>query len=83
MLVLNGILKISGDFFYVIKRAYQKKLIKNNNSRGIPMPEKCFYCTSDIEEKQLHYVSFVSSNKERDESLCDECYKEWLHGLKG
>jgi hypothetical protein len=47
------------------------------------MPEKCFYCTTDIEERQLHYVSFVSSNKERDESLCDECYQEWLHGLKG
>jgi hypothetical protein len=47
------------------------------------MLEKCFYCTTEIEKRQLHYVSFVSSNQERNESLCDECYKEWLEGLKG
>ncbi|WP_223591701.1 hypothetical protein [Neobacillus bataviensis] len=47
------------------------------------MSEKCFYCTEEIQEKQLHYVSFFSENTERDEALCDECYQEWLHGLKG
>lgn len=51
--------------------------------RRVSMLEKCFYCTTEIEERQLHYVSFVSSNQERNESLCDECYKEWLEGLKG
>ncbi|WP_462411205.1 hypothetical protein [Neobacillus sp. Marseille-QA0830] len=47
------------------------------------MNEICFYCSNDIEEKQLHTVSFFSSNQERQESLCDECYQEWLHGIKG
>ncbi|MEH7304635.1 hypothetical protein [Neobacillus drentensis] len=47
------------------------------------MPEKCFYCANEIEERQLHYVSFISSNQERDELLCAECYQEWLEGLKG
>ncbi|MEH7117028.1 hypothetical protein V7128_06330 [Neobacillus vireti] len=47
------------------------------------MAETCFYCTEEIEERQLHYVPFVSLNKERDEALCDECYREWLHGIKG
>ena len=47
------------------------------------MQEKCFYCTNDIEEKQLHYVSFLTASMERNETLCDECYQEWLHGQKG
>ncbi|WP_195891949.1 hypothetical protein [Neobacillus dielmonensis] len=47
------------------------------------MSEKCFYCSNDIEENQLHLVSFITSNEERNESLCDECYQEWLHGIKG
>lgn len=47
------------------------------------MVEKCFYCVNEVEEKQRHYVTFLSSNQEREEPLCDECYHEWLHGLKG
>jgi len=47
------------------------------------MPENCFYCTSEIEKDNLHYAPFISSNKERDEALCDECYQEWLQGIKG
>lgn len=47
------------------------------------MPEKCFYCTDEIEERKIHYVSFFTSNTEKDEPLCDECYREWLHGVKG
>ncbi|MED1468916.1 hypothetical protein [Bacillus salipaludis] len=47
------------------------------------MSEKCFYCTNDIEQDQHHNVTFVTSNVERDETLCHECYQEWLHGLKG
>jgi hypothetical protein len=47
------------------------------------MAEKCFYCINEIEENKLHVVSFLTANAERDEPLCDECYQEWLHGLKG
>lgn len=47
------------------------------------MQEKCFYCTNDIEERQLHYVSFITEGSEKNESLCDECYQEWLDGMKG
>ncbi|MBM7655639.1 hypothetical protein [Neobacillus cucumis] len=47
------------------------------------MVEKCFYCTDDIEEKQFHIVPFVTMNEERDETLCNDCYKEWLEGIKG
>ncbi|NRD76264.1 hypothetical protein HPT25_02035 [Bacillus sp. BRMEA1] len=47
------------------------------------MSKKCFYCMNEMEEREIHYVSFVSSDQERDELLCDECYQEWLHGLKG
>ncbi|WP_202171387.1 hypothetical protein [Bacillus sp. USDA818B3_A] len=47
------------------------------------MEEICFYCTDEIEERQLHYVPFVSSNEEREETLCHECYQEWLQGIKG
>jgi len=47
------------------------------------MPETCFYCINEIEEKQLHHVTFLTSNREKDETLCDECYQEWLQGMKG
>jgi hypothetical protein len=47
------------------------------------MGEKCFYCTDELDESQRHFVTFVSSNQERDETLCPDCYQEWLQGLKG
>lgn len=47
------------------------------------MDDKCFYCTDEIAEREIHYVSFVSANEEREELLCHECYQEWLHGIKG
>ncbi|WP_172799244.1 hypothetical protein [Bacillus sp. FJAT-29814] len=47
------------------------------------MSEKCFYCTDELDERQRHFVSFVSSNQERDEILCPDCYQDWLQGLKG
>ncbi len=43
---------------------------------------KCFYCDYDVEENFVHYVSF-ETNQDRDEVLCDECYLEWLQGIKG
>ena len=43
----------------------------------------CFYCSNDTEEKQIHFVTFHVSDQEREEKLCDECYQEWLLGIKG
>jgi len=47
------------------------------------MNHTCFYCTTEIEEGQLHEVAFLSSQTERHEKLCEECYQEWLQGVKG
>ena len=44
---------------------------------------KCFYCEYDIEDQPSHYVSFTSIEAEREEVLCQECYHEWLQGIKG
>lgn len=46
------------------------------------MGEKCFYCSREADDYQFHYVTFQASNTEREEQLCDECYQEWLHGIK-
>jgi hypothetical protein len=43
----------------------------------------CFYCSNDIEENEIHLVTFEVTNNEREESLCHECYQEWLQGIKG
>jgi hypothetical protein len=47
------------------------------------MGHTCFYCTNEIEEGKLHEVTFFASNTEREEKLCQECYQEWLQGVKG
>ncbi|MEH6946125.1 hypothetical protein [Peribacillus asahii] len=47
------------------------------------MSEKCFYCTNDIQENGIHHVTFHVTDEHRDETLCDECYQEWLQGIKG
>lgn len=47
------------------------------------MSQKCFYCTNDTEENERHLVTFQVTQMEREETLCDECYKEWLQGIKG
>ncbi|MET3698506.1 hypothetical protein SAMN05877753_109146 [Bacillus oleivorans] len=46
------------------------------------MAEQCFYCTKEVDDNQLHFVTFLSSMSEREETLCDECYQEWLQGIK-
>lgn len=46
------------------------------------MSKTCFYCVNEIEENKHHYVTFLTSNSEREETLCAECYQEWLHGVK-
>lgn len=45
------------------------------------MADTCFYCTDEAEK--LHQVSFMTGQDEREEHLCEECYKEWLQGIKG
>jgi hypothetical protein len=47
------------------------------------MSQKCFYCTDDKEENEIHLVTFQVSHMDREEILCDECYQEWLQGIKG
>ena len=47
------------------------------------MSEKCFYCTNYMEENEIHLVAFQVTQMEREEILCDECYQEWLQGIKG
>jgi hypothetical protein len=50
---------------------------------GIVVNHKCFYCTNDIEENEAHFVTFHMTNVEKEETLCHECYQEWLQGMKG
>ena len=47
------------------------------------MSKKCFYCTNDMEDNEIHPVAFQVTEMEREEFLCDECYREWLQGIKG
>ena len=47
------------------------------------MSQKCFYCSNDKEENEIHHVIFQVTNMDRDEPLCNECYQEWLQGIKG
>ncbi|MCQ6276986.1 hypothetical protein JMM81_19100 [Bacillus sp. V3B] len=46
------------------------------------MTNECFYCTHDAGENESHLVTFHVTNSEREEILCEECYQEWLHGIK-
>jgi uncharacterized CHY-type Zn-finger protein len=47
------------------------------------MSQTCFYCTNETEDHQMHHVTFQVTNMDREEILCDECYQEWLQGIKG
>ncbi|WP_199880792.1 hypothetical protein [Bacillus massiliglaciei] len=44
---------------------------------------ECFYCSTATDDKKFHQVSFHLSEDIREEILCDECYQEWLQGIKG
>lgn len=46
------------------------------------MKETCFYCDDHLHDNRLHYVSFFHNAVEREETLCDVCYAEWLEGIK-
>lgn len=50
---------------------------------GILMTQTCFYCTNETEEKEMHFITFDVTNTTKEEILCNECYQEWLHGIKG
>lgn len=45
------------------------------------MDEQCFYCAQAIEDKYHHGV-FVMQNEHVEKPLCQDCYKEWLEGIK-
>ncbi|WP_222860470.1 hypothetical protein [Bacillus rubiinfantis] len=47
------------------------------------MGETCFYCANEVEDQKRHVVSFTTSNQDREETLCRDCYQEWLQGIKG
>ncbi|WP_171973993.1 hypothetical protein [Bacillus sp. VT-16-64] len=47
------------------------------------MSENCFYCTKHMKENEWHFVTFQVSDMDREEVLCDECYDDWLQGMKG
>lgn len=47
------------------------------------MANHCFYCDYEIENENTHFVNFFHSQEEREEPLCQDCYKEWLEGIKG
>ncbi|MCS0789220.1 hypothetical protein [Cytobacillus pseudoceanisediminis] len=47
------------------------------------MGEKCFYCADEIEGKRMHLITFDVADQEKEEVLCNGCYHEWLHGIKG
>ncbi|MFT4415070.1 hypothetical protein ACLM5H_14510 [Fredinandcohnia humi] len=46
------------------------------------MSSQCFYCQYPFEDERFHYVAFVNIDSEREETLCKDCYKEWLQGIK-
>lgn len=66
-----------------IKNRSSLKTNRRNKKGGYFHMNKCFYCSNETEEKQTHYVTFHVSNQEKEEILCDECYQEWLLGIKG
>ncbi|KIL74595.1 hypothetical protein ACP2W0_09735 [Pseudobacillus badius] len=47
------------------------------------MDQTCFYCDEDLTQKRTHYISFFHENQEREETMCEYCYSEWLQGIKG
>jgi transposase-like protein len=44
------------------------------------MDEQCFYCQN---KKEIgHYGVFVQQNEQVEKPLCQDCYKDWLEGIK-
>ena len=45
------------------------------------MGYSCFHCEHDT--MQIHMITLYDQDQERNEPLCDDCYAEWLHSIKG
>ncbi|MGC5327646.1 hypothetical protein [Brevibacillus sp. SYSU BS000544] len=45
------------------------------------MSYTCYHCEHETEN--VHMITFFHNQQDRDELLCDECYQEWLHAIKG
>ncbi|WP_442598245.1 hypothetical protein [Neobacillus sp. D3-1R] len=45
------------------------------------MDEQCFYCHAPLEETNF-YGAFIYQNEHLEKPLCQECYKDWLEGIK-
>jgi hypothetical protein len=45
------------------------------------MEENCFYCGEEINDRFSHGL-FIHQNEHVDKTLCQDCYKEWLEGIK-
>lgn len=43
---------------------------------------QCFYCGEKIEPGHVHITHLYESEHPKDEPLCDDCYSEWLEGIK-
>ncbi|MRH43912.1 hypothetical protein GH741_14815 [Aquibacillus halophilus] len=43
---------------------------------------QCFYCDDSLTENGLRRINFFHNELEREETLCVDCYSEWLHGIK-
>ncbi|WP_407268650.1 hypothetical protein [Radiobacillus sp. PE A8.2] len=46
------------------------------------MNTQCFYCDDAITGKAIRHISFFHNENDREETLCPDCYKEWLEGNK-
>ena len=44
------------------------------------MDEPCFYCNEEMENK--YHGVFIMQNEHVEKPLCEECYKDWLDGIK-
>lgn len=45
------------------------------------MHEQCFYCEEEL--ASIYSAMFILQNEHIEKELCEECYKEWLQGIKG
>lgn len=45
------------------------------------MEENCFYCEHELKES-YSYGQFVMQNDHIEKPLCQECYQDWLEGMK-
>lgn len=49
----------------------------------LKVADHCFYCDNEIDKNEAKFVTFYHYDYNHDEALCDECYSQWLEGIKG